>query len=524
MAFLHQVPLRPACIISALPKSFRDSLCQELNGSVAVSTCPPDELETAVRLRGASFAIVGATDQSVEAAEKLSHASNDVKVFLAHYKGEQNSEPVQNGFAGIFDLRGDLRSLAAAIRDDVAQLNGHTCTPLQASSQITPLGRFIEMERRISNPSAVLEIMLSGFLDLVGGHEGMLLVPRQIAAGTFSVAANLGEEVSAISTEVILDPPDMRSLLGNSVVRRPTGLLLRGIRPFHPPKIAVPLRHQGRLCAVLLADGIEQSEILSDYLGAASFVFQQLARREDNAERDRLLNVARQNGSVGWILADPRGRVILSEGLESTFLTNEQTVLRDSRLRDAVARAADGDKGEVIVRGRRVQYLPVEGYRGSYCQLVLRGASFSKQAETPSWEKLKIIADLLEVGGNVATDERMLWKDILQGKDTSEIFDLSKLKHLGISVQMPSMPVSSLTSRKLALLLIAWKCTIQLPFMANLFIRNCQWVLTLEVPEDVLKTKPSILSTRPILELTVQALDDVQLAEGGFGIQLSGTV
>src|SRR5258708_792105 len=105
MAFLNNIAHRPSCIVSALPERFRVALEKELSDSVAISTCKIGQLENAVKLRGATIAVVGASNESFDVAERLSHEAHSVKVFLVHYQDCLAGRAATNGFAGVFDLR-----------------------------------------------------------------------------------------------------------------------------------------------------------------------------------------------------------------------------------------------------------------------------------------------------------------------------------------------------------------------------------------------------------------------------------
>jgi len=330
-------------MMSALPKRYQTQLEKQIGGSVAVSTCRVDELEQAIKRRGATIAVVGAADESMEIAERLSHASEGVKVFLVHYQDKLADKVPVNGFAGVFDVRMEQQKLAEMIRHEALQ----PFVPIQQaptrSKQKQMLEHFISINERLSRPVLAYELMLDGFLQLADSESGALILSNDTNRGAFR---------TAVSREFEFDQPHEISLPADTVLQMMTGDMLfvpdgfaglssRGWLVGSEFCIGLPLVAGKQLYGCLLARTNEASGILSDYAMMVTHLLECMFRQELAAQREILIAAARKTVSASWMLVDGSGRIVHREGARF-----------------------DGGKGSLRVRGGRISHATNEALAG----------------------------------------------------------------------------------------------------------------------------------------------------------------
>ena len=342
-------PLRPACVITALPRRYRESLMRELKGSVAISTCEVEELEIVVHQRGASLAVVGVSEHSLEIAERLSHSTSQVRVFLAHYKESSPRETPKNGFAGVIDLQEAPKDLARAIRRALKETNGFTNVPVGVANRpFDLLPHFIEMHKRISNVSALMETMLEGFMEITGADEGLLLIPHENNSGAWNAVAKRGYHVPNHGAELHLDQEYLKTLNRGEVLCPVEGIYLEGPNlplALDPYFMAAPVMGGLDSKALFLGNSQNDDYILGDFLEGCAYLLDEVERRKSILESNRLIESARKVAGASWIIADVHDRVLYREGSEASWFTQGKPSVRNARLRHLLAAALKGPRG-----------------------------------------------------------------------------------------------------------------------------------------------------------------------------------
>jgi len=371
MALLNNVPFRPSCIVSALPRRYQLELEKQLGGAVAISTCRVEQLENAVKLRGATIAVVGASDDSLEIAERLSHSTDAVKVFLVHYQDKLMSKAMLNGFAGIFDLRLEQHQLAESIRHEALQPNPIVRqTAPSRLDQRRLLEHFVAINERLSKPQVAYELMLDGFLRLARSESGVLLLTDEPDKGKFRIAASRDHHFSEQS-EVFLPNDTVLQMLTGDILFFPDGLPTSHSDSWMmSPEycIGVPLVAGNRIMGCLLAQTNEASDSLADYALVATHLLARMQQQEIAAQHERLLAAARQKLDTSWMLVDATGRIIHREGQRAKAICPTPR-LHAARLMHASLEAHSGRAGSVAYHDLSVSYQGLSGPVGEYALL-----------------------------------------------------------------------------------------------------------------------------------------------------------
>jgi hypothetical protein len=499
---------------------------------VALSTCPVEELETAVRIRGATMAIVGVSNDSLDVAERLSHAPHDIKVFLAHYKDARALNAPVNGFAGISDLRVEPGRLAAIIRQSIGQPSQSPWIPSKArrSRPFNMLSRSIEMQKQLSNRQALLELILKNFLELVVADEGLLLLPQGTGLERWRIAASLGEETPLPSVEVGLERACLKAVLDQRIYTRSEGIRLSSSEniPCLPTYLmAVPVMINGQLIACLLSNQFDQPDELEEYFEGVFFLFQQLAKRDAKEYRDRLLAEARQTVCSGWALTDVHGRVIHREGKESMWITHNESEIQDARLQDAIAQAFGGRSGSVQTKGRKVTYRPLHMEQRGFCLLQAGASNDVVQAPLLWREEISLISAFLKTDAGISPKESVLVEELLgiiaSRTATSEHFEIRKLAPLGVKMELVSEEVPAALSAGLALILVVAKRLSGRELTGRFLQKNREWFFTVEIAEKDLQDDAEKWAQDPLMKLALRVanLGEVEIKSSIYGLQLS---
>ena len=414
MAFLNNVPLRPSCIFSALPKRYQVSLEKELCGSVAISTCRIEQLEDAVKLRGATIAVVGASEDSLEIAERISHRSETVKVFLVHYQDRLASKTMMNGFAGIYDLRQEQQQLAETIRQEALQPTKRLyLAPNSRLEQSRLLEHFIAINERLARPQLVHTLVLDGFLQLARAEAGAFLIASGSSQDAFHVAASRNEDFSEQQTVFLSDEIKLQMLAGE-ILYLPEGLPLLEVNSWKMDSnycVGVPLVAGNCLFGCLLAQTNEASDVLTDYALMATHLLSRMRQLEAAAEGERLISAARQKIGLGWVLVSSSGRIVHREG-DIAKVISHSSQIKAPRLIHAVKEAILGRKGSICYHGLSVTYERYSARTGEYALICIKepvaakppletlpcpeAFDFIKVQFSDSPEQLKVIEVLLK--------------------------------------------------------------------------------------------------------------------------------
>ena len=529
MAFLHQTKFRPACVVSALPKRFRDSLSRELKGTFALSTCPVSELESAVRRQGATIAVVGVSEGTIEVAERLSRTDRKVRVFLAHY--EEGSPARLNGFAGVFDLRAEAKRLAAAVKGTVANVELSAFqNPSFGWSVPSLLGRFIDFQKKVGNPAALLDGILDHLMDLAGATEGFLLQPERMDETTFRVAANRGENMPPIGQSIELDPSRLSSPgalpdIFEAQNGEPVEFALFGRDYF-----ALPIESRGQLCAILICDKIHRSESFDQFLEAMSYLFNQVAEREEKSLRHRLIATARSSvvDQAGWLLVDGDGHVIHREGLGSSFFKLKRNRVNQPRVRDLVYRSSHGEVSPIEIEGRRICARTVISDQGLYCLLEIHvavgGDNKNSLAAKKTFEALAMIRSSCAKsrGEKVLSDE--LLAGLVEGKDVNAAAIQASLEKLGVKVDLGTEEIQPELISQLSLVLFMASKELRAPLSGTVRLARGRWILIAEIPEKEIGTEPFNWNGTDLFRaaLTAAGFDYRAFLPTVFGFQLMG--
>jgi hypothetical protein len=529
MAFLHQTKFRPACVVSALPKRFRDSLSRELKDAFALSTCPVSELESTVRRQGATIAVVGVSEGTIEVAERLSHTDRKLRVFLAHY--EEGSPARLNGFAGVFDLRAEAKRLAAAIKGTVANVELSAFqNPSFGWSTPNVLGGFIDLQKKVGNPAALSDSILDHLMDLAGATEGFLLQPERMDETTFRVAANRGKNMPPIGQSIELDPCRLSSP-GSSLdifeaqYGEPSEFALIGRDHF-----ALPIKSRGQLCAILICDKIHRSESFDQFLEAMSYLFNQVAEREKELLRQQLIATARSSviDQAGWLLVDGDGHVIHHEGLGSSFFKLKSNRVNQPRVRDLVYRSFHGEVSPIEIGGRRISARTVISDQGLYCLLeihvAVEGDNENSNPAKKTFEALAMIRSSCAKNRDEKVLSDGLLAGLVEGKGVNAAAVQASLETLGVKVDLGTEEIQPELISGLGLVLFMASKELRAPLSGTLRLAHGRWILTAEIPEQKIGAEPFNWNGADLFRaaLTVAGLDYQALLPAVFGFQLMG--
>ena len=511
MAFLHTAAFRPSCVVSALPRRFRLALEKELSGSVAISSCRVEQLEDAVKLRGATIAVVGASDESLDIAERLSHSPEGVRVFLVHYQDSLAATAMTNGFAGVFDLRMEHDLLAKSIRKEALQpgRSSHSAASSK-SDQRWILEHFIAMNERLSQPRLAGEFMLDGFLQVARVQSGALLLPGDSRTGQFQVAACRGRDMSEVGEQVSLSEETVLEMLTGDTLFFPDGLSAVGDfqssmgSAFH---IGVPLVSGKELLGCLIARTNEASDSMADYALVATHLLSQMRHREAEAQHERLISDARQQLLSSWLLADADGRIVHREGEQAKIVCPNPRV-RSPRLRHAIAEAHAGQGGSIRHHGFSVSYRPFAGNDCGYALMRIDKEMAPNQPCLHLAPKLEantlgfIKAQLGDSPEKGAAVEAIL-ESIRSASDEGNAFDLKTLPGLGIELIAGAEQVPADMTGRIALVLLALAKMAEGKVTFSMARLEQQWALTFECEESGLLDGPSDRMTSLATDLLV---------------------
>jgi hypothetical protein len=530
MAFLNNVALRPSCIVSALPERFRVALEKELSDSVAISTCQIGQLENAVKLRGATIAVIGASNESLDIAERLSHEAHSVKVYLVHYQDSLVGRAETNGFAGIFDLRVEPKRLAQSIRQEALQPTG----PLHQDAPANPsrrgiLQHFISMQERLSTPHILMELMLDGFLEVASAQSGILVAPSDSNHNRFKVLASRGEDVPQVLEQVAFPEETILQMLKKATLFLPEGIPGSSTASWHMDSgysIGVPLVVDNKLLGCLLAVTNQASENLTDYGMAASHILSQLRQREAAAQRERLISQARNRISPGWLLATENGRVIYREGDPANLLFNSFSEMTSARLKHALADAQAGRSGSVRFRDSRIAYQPIRLNDTAYALLSFAKGDLLEQ--TGPAQDTTITGDLtafikLQLGGSTQRNEFIdaNIQDLQTGMEKRRPVDLKALASFEIQLSKGSHEIPGKLAAGISLLLMALARLIGRKVSFTFSHGNNKWAITFEYEENTLSAAPVTeafaLPEHPLVKLLLRTMGpQIQQPDWGF--------
>jgi len=521
MAFLYQTKFRPACVVSALPKRFRDSLARELKGAVAISSCPVSELEGTVRRRGATIAVVGVSQGTIEVAERLSHTDRGVKVFLAHY--EEGSSARLNGFAGVFDLRAEAKRLAAAIKGTVSTVEP-PIFPTSPFARPAPglLVRFIELQKKVGNPAALSDGILEHLMNLGGGTEGFLLQPEKMNETTFRVTATRGENMPPIGQSIPLDPSRISS--GDTFAADDLGTSAGR------DHLALPMQSRGQLCAVLVCNKIDRSEPFDQFLGATSYLFDQAADREEKSLRHQLIATARSSfvDQAGWLLVDGDSRVIHREGLGGSLFKLRSNRIKEPRLQDLIYRSfhREASPSPIEIEGRRISARTIISDQGLFClveiNLPVGGAGRNSLRGNDPFQALTLIRSSCANSGDEKTLADELIAGLVEGKDANAV--LAGLEKLGVKVDFSPEEMRPALVSGLGLVLFMASKELHAPISATFRLVHGQWILTAEISEKDLRAEAFDWNSAHLFRaaLEVAGFDRGGVRTAIFGFQLIG--
>jgi hypothetical protein len=529
MAFLNNSEFRPACVISALPKPFRDSLSRELRGVVAVCTCPVEELESVVQSRGATVAIVGVSEKTVDVAERLSHSDRNLKVFLARYNNGVKT-PL-NGFAGVFDVRAEARRLADSIKNAIRKeqsFPSHEATFTEPVPNL--LTRFVQLQRKIGNSPAFFDSMLEHLLGLTKGAEGFILVPD--AMNEFRLVSRRGDSMPAVETEFTLNSHLLDSgcafgdlLEFNESEARCLSWSIDDLR-------AVPLRSGTKLGAVFVSDRIHLSDEACEMISAFGVLFDQLTERESNTRRDSL--VAQAQSIVverdGWILVDSDGRIHHRNGICKSLISPGRGRIKEPRIRDLIARSFDGATAPIGFRSKTIDARTLITERGQYCIL-------EAQALTPAGgqddsgnrsilESLALIKaalfDFSESDGKALGDE--LIASLTEKKGVHILAIANRLKKLGVTIDFGGAEFLPSRAAGLGLILLMTKHHFDSLFTATVRQVGDKWILSVEFPENQKSLGMVNLGETGLIHAAVKVagFDHNEVSSAVFGFQITG--
>jgi hypothetical protein len=509
MAFLNNIALRPSCI----------------------STCQIGQLENAVKLRGATIAVVGASNESFDIAERLSHEEHSVKVFLVHYQDTLMGRAATNGFAGVFDLRVEPKRLAQSIRREA--LHPGRQLPHEVSDKPSRPGilrHFITMQERLSAPHILMELMLDGFLEVASAHSGVLLVPSDTDQNRFKVLASRGEDVPQVPEHVTLPEETILQMLKGATLFFPEGIPYSDTASWYMDSgysIGVPLIADNKLLGCLLATTNQASENLSEYGMAATHILSQLRQREAAAQRERLISEARQRISPGWLLATESGRVVYREGDRTHLLCNSFSEMTAARLKHALAKAHAGHSGFVRFRDSLIAYQPIRLNDTPYALLNFV-SGHSPEQTGPAYDTTITgeFADLIkfQLGGSTERNEFIegIIQDLQAGMEKRRPVNLKALAGFDIHLSKNSHDIPDRITAGVSLLLMAFFRIIGPTIFFTFSHGDNKWAIAFEYEEnalsDALMTRALALPEHPLIKLIFRMMSpQIQKPNWQFG-------
>ncbi len=494
-------------MMSALPKRYQSQLEKQLGSSVAVSTCHVDELEQAIKRRGATIAVVGAADDSLEIAERLSHASEGVKVFLVHYQDKLASKVPVNGFAGVFDVRIEQQKLAEMIRQEALQ----PFVPIQQTSsrsqQRQILEHFISINERLSRPALAYELMLDGFLQLADSGSGALILAHDVNRGAFRIAASHDFDFDQ-PQELVLPADTVSQMMTGDVLFVPdgfAGLSSRGWLLGSEFCVGVPLVAGKQLYGCLLAQTNEASELLADYGLMATHLVECMLRQELAAERENLIAAARKTASASWMLVDGSGRIVHREGTKFDGGKGSSRIQR-GRLSHATNEALAGRAGSIASGDMSIAYEGLSAYGRDYA--VVRMAQSSKLAvgggssgSTP--EAMRMIMDVFaDLPDKIEVVENLLSTE--PSRYLAPTLEIKLLQSWGLKIISVDGQDDPKVSPALALLMLSFERRLSKNLGLSIAQFNGRHSLTFEVEESSLDQSFAHIATDPLVETVLR--------------------
>ena len=507
MALLNNIPFRPSCIVSALPQRYQVELEKQLGGAVALSTCRVEQLENAVKLRGATIAVVGASDDSLEIAERLSHSTDGVKVFLVHYQDKLMSKAMVNGFAGIFDLRLEQNELAESIRQEALHPNPTVRHSTHSRiDQRRLLEHFVAINERLSKPQVAYELMLDGFLRVARCESGALLLSDESIKGGFRTVASRDHHF-AEQGKVFLPNDTLLQMLTGDILFFPEGVATSGSDSWMMSPdycIGVPLVTGNRILGCLLARSNEASDVLADYALVATHLLSRMQQQELAAQHERLIAAARQKLETSWMLVDAAGRIVHREG-ERAKVICPTARLKAARLTHASLEAHSGRTGVLAYRDLSISYQGLSGPQGEYALLHI--VEVPERVDTdrrlPAGPES---IDFIKAQFEDAPEQHEIVEAILKSLEnngSSSSVESKTLRKLGIEItsEEQNLSIRMKAVITLAVMSIAKRIEVQEKFSIARFADRI--AITFELDESELTKVPTDLSQDLLIQLVL---------------------
>ncbi len=478
-----------------------------------------------MRRQGATIAVVGVSQGTIEVAERLSHTDRGVKVFLAHY--EEGSSARLNGFAGVFDLRAEAKRLAAAIKSTVSntELPTFPATPF-ARSDPSLLARFVELQKKVGNPGALSDGILEHLMSLAGATEGFLLQPEKLDETTFRVTANRGENVPPIGQSIPLDPSGISS--ADTFAAEDLDAL--EVTLADRDHFALPIQNRDQLCAVLVCDKIDRSEAFDHFLEAMSYLFDQLAEREEKSLRHQLIAIARSSfvDQVGWLLLDGDGRVIHREGLGISFFKLSRNRIKEPRLQDIIYRSFHGEASPIELQGRKISAHTIISDQGLFCLVEIHLQVGAVDGNSLQSNNSICALNLIRSSCINTENENVLLDELLDGLVGARCVDTNLvsngLEKVSVKADFDGKEIQATLVAGFGLVLLMASKEIPVPISTTIELAQGQWILTAEISEKELGTEAFDWKNLPLTRaaLDLAGFDRRRLRTSIFGFQLIG--
>jgi cellobiose-specific phosphotransferase system component IIA len=507
MALLNNVPFRPSCIVSALPQRYQIELEKQLGGAVAISTCRVEQLENAVKLRGATIAVVGASDDSLEIAERLSHSTDAVKVFLVHYQDKLMSKAMVNGFAGVFDLRLEQHKLAESIRQEA--LHPNPIIRRTAPSRLDQrrlLEHFVAINERLSKPQIAYELMLDGFLRLARSESGVLLLKDNPAVGGFRITASRDHHFSEQS-EVFLPNDTVLQMLTGDILFFPDGLPTSHSDSWMMSSeycIGVPLVAGNQVMGCLLAQTNEASDCLADYALVATHLLSRMQQQEIVAQHELLLATARQKLDTTWMLVDAAGRIVHREGQRAKAICPTPR-LNAAKLMHASHEAHSGRAGSVAYHDHSVSYQALSGPLGDYALLQL-GQSLPRENDVVRLSAGPEAIDFIKTQFEDSPAQLEIVEPLLESFQSGKVPPLVEpktLRKLGIEITFDEQNLSLHARAQLMLVVLTLAKRVETKKVFSIALFADRLALTLELDENDMVEIPAHISHDLLIQLVL---------------------
>jgi hypothetical protein len=453
---------------------------------------------------------VGASEDSLEIAERLSHRSDAVKVFLVHYQDRLSSKTMMNGFAGIFDLRQEQQQLAEIIRQEALHPTKRLhLAPNSRLERRRLLEHFIAINERLASPQLANTLLLDGFLQLARAEAGALLISSSPSQDTFHVAASRNEDL--VEQQAVFLPDEIKlQMLAGEILYLPDGLPLlesHSCKMDSDYCVGVPLVAGNCLLGCLLAQTNEASDVLADYALMATHLLSRMRQQETAAERERLIYAARQKVAPGWMLVNSSGRIVHREG-ERAKAVCPSSRIEAARLIHAVSEAQAGQTGSLCYHDLSVSYQGFPATQSEYALICLNEMVVSKAPiETlPGPEAFDFIkAQFIDSPEQLKVIEVLLKG--LQDKGPTLPVKLKTLREFGIEIagckENPSIDVPGTLA--LIMLSIAKKAEASVTFS----LAECteRISITFELEEKSVTETPSHLSEDLLINLVLKVTE-----------------